>query len=216
MASLIHELENNEALLLMYSTGELPPEDSVEVEQMLAADAGLRAELAEIQSAHDGAMNVLARLDGDRTAVPAENHAIRQAMRAMKQWQVDRLARQPILVPPTRRNIPVWLYPLASAAALLIGTIAWWGFGGFGGAVHAPANQGVSQSDGMGSVAVTAPAFSPDEVTATRLDNSLSHDASSTDPTNSITDAESQANSLVARSDSASVASDIFLTEANP
>ena len=114
MASLIHELENNEALLLMYLAGELPPEDRLEVEQMLAADAGLRAELSDIQSAHDGAMSVLARLDGNRTALPAENHAIRQAMRAMKQWQVDRLARQPILVPPTRRSIPVLLYPFGA------------------------------------------------------------------------------------------------------
>ena len=98
MASLIHELENNEALLLMFLSAELPLDERTEVEQMLAADANLRAELAQIQSAHDSAMNVLAKLDQDQTQIPAENHAIRQAMRAMKQWQVNRLARQPVFV----------------------------------------------------------------------------------------------------------------------
>jgi anti-sigma factor RsiW len=46
MASLLHELENNEAMLLMFLTGELPEEDRMEVVQMLASDGGLRAELA--------------------------------------------------------------------------------------------------------------------------------------------------------------------------
>jgi anti-sigma factor RsiW len=47
MASLIHELDND-ALLLMYRADELSPEDRVEVEQMLAIDAGLRAALATV------------------------------------------------------------------------------------------------------------------------------------------------------------------------
>jgi len=51
----------------------------------------LSAELVRLQSEYAGAMGVLARLDSDRSAIPAENHAVRQAMRAMKQWQVDRL-----------------------------------------------------------------------------------------------------------------------------
>jgi hypothetical protein len=206
MASLIHELENNEALLLMYLTGELPPEDRIEVEQMLAADSSLRAELAGIESAYDQAMGVLSSLDRDRTALPAENHAIRQAMRAMKQWQVDRLSRQPVAVPAARMKIAVWMYPLASAAALLIGTIAWWGFGG------------LTQGDGISSPPpVLAP--SPEEITASRLNTSLLNDARPSDPTNKLMDAQTEANSLMARSDGGSVASEIYLTdvtESNP
>ncbi len=58
MASFIQELENNEALLLMYFTDELPVDDRAEVEQMLASDAGMRAALAEIASAYSASMGV--------------------------------------------------------------------------------------------------------------------------------------------------------------
>ncbi len=269
MASLIHELENNEALLLMYLSGELPAEDQMEVEQMLSGDSGLRRELAEIQSEYDSAIGVLAKLDADRSAMSAENHAVRQAMRAMKQWQVDRLARQPLIIAPPPKRIPVWTYPVASAAALLIGTIAWWGIGG---QFHNPNNQnGTVAVNGTESTTDTTPASpesgpppvpsqpeamapdganplpgpdqtgqlappqtalgqpvvaqSSDELTADRLDHSLaaespSEDSATADTATRFTDAETQARSLIARSDNSSmnseVSSEIFLTEANP
>ena len=201
MASLIHELENNEALLLMYLTGELPAEDCIDVEQMLAGDAGMRAELIRIESGYQGAMEVLTKLDSDQSAVPAENHAIRQAMRAMKQWQVDRLARQAVVFEPARLKIRTWMYPVGAVAALLIGTIAWWGFGGHFGHDPAGTDQNVATQD--------------DGSTDRQLAASLRTDRSE-DPTAGIVDAETQANSLVARSDASSVASSISLTEANP
>jgi len=214
MASLLHELENNEAMLLMFLTGELPAEDRMEVEQMLANDGGLRGELSRIKSAHDSAIRALVKLDQDHSAIPAENHAIRQAMRAMKQWQVDRLSRQPMVIAPARIKFPIWLYPVAGVAALLIGTIAWWGFGGqfnlgkpgVDGTSPLPANSDIAQ--------ITTP--SPDEATANRLDDSLRNDVPAVEQPNGIADAEIQANSLANRSDASWVASPLFLTEANP
>lgn len=190
MASLIHEIENNEALLLMYLTGELPAEDCIEVEQLLARDGGLRAELERIRSAYDGALGALAKLDSGRAQLAAENHAIRQAMRAMKQWQVDRLARKPVVIAPQRLRIRPWMYPVGSVAALLIGTIAWWGFGGQFHFYTTPASSGTEQ-------AILPP--SAEEMTASRLDSSLSGETPVADPGSTISDAERQANSLVSR-----------------
>ena len=45
MPTQLQHLENNEAVLLMYLAGELTDSDRAEVEQMLATDARLRAEL---------------------------------------------------------------------------------------------------------------------------------------------------------------------------
>jgi hypothetical protein len=258
MASLIHELENNEALLLMYLTDELPVEDRVEVEQLLASDLGLRMELGRIASAYELSMDGLARLDRDQSAIPAENHAVRQAMRAMKQWQVDRLTRLPAPLAVPKRHVPAWMYPLAGAAALLIGTISWWGFGGqfhFSGndnktvAMQSPnflsgfksqSNSAVdfakaTDSNPLSSSPLNYPLKSPlnslsgdhersaktdkyteAALTTDRLAASLAADVPSGDPAvlAGLARAETQAGAL--HSDSTTVASDIFMSDANP
>jgi hypothetical protein len=207
MASLIHEIENNEALLLMFISGELPAEDRAEVEQMLAGDAGLRDELARIVSAYDFAMDSLATLDADRTAIPGENHAIRQAKRAMKQWQNDRLHRQPTPVHAPARRYPAWAYGSAVAAMLLIGMLTYWGI------VGESSNSGGTVASG------TQPALpstgTGDDAKATADANLLDHlmDHSAVDHTDKLAVAESQAKDLVARSDSSAVASSILFDD---
>jgi hypothetical protein len=193
MGSLIHELENNEALLLMYLTDELPPEDRAEVGQMLASDAGMRANLAQIRAAYEGAMGALGELDQDQTSIPAENHAVRQASRAMRQWQVDRLARMPVILPTPRVRVPVWAYPIGVAAMLLIGSLIWWG----------------GQPDGVkptgGDQPLLATQFAAtDPASKQLLENSFD------DSHTGLADAENQANALASRSDNDSVASSIF------
>ena len=56
MASLLQQLENNEAILLMYLADELGADDRREVEQMLRGDAGLAAELDELRAAQNAVM----------------------------------------------------------------------------------------------------------------------------------------------------------------
>jgi anti-sigma factor RsiW len=213
MSSLIQELENNEALLLMYLTGELPAEDRAEVDHMLANDAGLRAHLAGIESAYTGAMGALLKLDQDKSAEAGENHAIRQASRAMKQWQVDRLNRQPVVAEPARTKVPVWAYPIGVAAMLVIGSLIWWG----GQADTVPASQ-TKLAAGPSVPAMSYPAanvvaaLSPEEIKkANLIETSIKGEIPS-----DISDAETQANSLIARSDSETVASSIYLKDGNP
>jgi len=196
MASLIHELENNEALLLMFTSGELSDQDHAEVEQMLAGDSGLRAELASLSSAYDSAMTALAELDADQSALAGENHAIRQAKRAMRQWQAERLNREPVKITPRGRRIPAWAYASVAAAMVLIGTLTYWGVAGD------PANT---------TEALVAPAHTGDA--DTQQANLLQHSIEAATPVAPvIDDAESQANSLLARSDDLS-ASRILLVD---
>jgi anti-sigma factor RsiW len=196
MGSLIHELENNEALLLMYVADELGSEDRADVEQMLASDGRLRADLAQIRSAYDGAMAALATLDRDKTQVPAENHAVRQATRAMRQWQVDQLARQPMMIPTSRVRVPVWAYPVGVAAMLLIGSLIWWG-----GQPDVQPKSGSAEQ--AGPLAVLDPASTH------FLENSFS------DSHTGLADAENEASMLASRSDNDSVASSIFSADQN-
>jgi hypothetical protein len=207
MASLIHEIENNEALLLMFISGELPAEDRAEVQQMLAGDAGLRDELARIASAYDFAMDSLATLDADRSALAGENHAIRQAKRAMKQWQTDQLLRVPVQVSKPARKYPAWAYGSAVAAMLLIGTLTYWGIAGDS------ANSGANNVAGLNPTGSSSTTGDDGKTTAdaSSLDSLMDHSA--VDHTDKLAVAESQAKDLVARSDSTSVASSILFDD---
>ncbi|HEY8665139.1 MAG TPA: hypothetical protein VIL86_00680 [Tepidisphaeraceae bacterium] len=124
---MLQQLENNEAILLMYLAGELCAEDRAEVEQMLAGDAGLRAALAELdrlQASFNGSMS---KLDREPLPVP-EQVGVRLVGRAMRQWQAEQLARRPALVEEkSGLRYPWWVYPTASAAAILLAFIVWWG-----------------------------------------------------------------------------------------
>jgi hypothetical protein len=230
MASLIHELENNEALLLMYLADELPEEDQAEVREMLARDAGLRGELDEISGLYDGAMHAMARLDANSEAVAGENHAVRQASRAMRQWHVDRLTRQPVAAPAVKARVPTWAYPAGVAAMLLIGSLIWWGGesdvpakvassnpsagwpadGGYPG----PLGPGIvppGVPGGAANPAVPArPATTEEIARASLLEKSFTSETQV-----GLSEAEMQATSLAARSDDGAVASDIFLRDGN-
>jgi hypothetical protein len=208
MASLIHEIENNEAILLMFINGELPAEDRAEVEQMLAGDTGLREELVRIRSAYNFAMDSLAALDGDRSAIPGENHAIRQAKRAMKQWQSDRLHRQPASVTAPVRKVPGWAYGSAVAAMLLIGTLTYWGIVGDSTNSSTDHLANADQTNGSingagGAGGDTRPPSDP-VLAEYLMDRTSDHSAD-------LARAELQAKDLIARSDSSAVASSVVL-----
>jgi anti-sigma factor RsiW len=127
MPNLLQQLENNEAILLMYLAGELPDADRAEVEQTLAADPALRAELAELAAANDGVTALLAQLDATRA--PARVDA---AARFVGQAVTAAAARRPALrlagatdddAPIARRRLRMawWAYPVAAAAIVIIG-----------------------------------------------------------------------------------------------
>jgi hypothetical protein len=127
MTSLLHQLENNEAILLMYVADELSAEDRAEVEQMLGSDAGMRAELEQIRAVREAAIGAMGSAD-EATRLPvSENVAVRRVMRMMRQWQIDHAHAPPPEEPVKELRFPWWSYPLSTAAAVLIAFLVWWG-----------------------------------------------------------------------------------------
>jgi anti-sigma factor RsiW len=127
MPSLLQQLENNEAVLQMYLADELPADDRVEVEQMLATDPGLRAVLEDLRLAQDLVIGSLRKLDQATPLAVSTPVAARQMSRLIKQWQVDRLARQAAAPPKRKFRLPAWAYSAATAAAVLVAVVVWWG-----------------------------------------------------------------------------------------
>ncbi len=124
MKNLLEQLENNEAILLMYLAGELPAEDQAEVEQMLARDPALRAELEEMRALEIHVTGTLAELDG-AAALAGQDASIRRASLAMTRFIAARPQSAPAA--PARRAVRIgWVaYPSAIAAMLLIGVWIW-------------------------------------------------------------------------------------------
>ena len=122
MSSLLQQLENNEVVLLMYVAGELPDADRADVEQMLAADPALRLALAEMTSMHDHMTAMLSQADSGLHLARREA-AVRQVSLAINQAKVEGLRTPAPAAQPARSHtrIPVWAYPVAAAALLVIG-----------------------------------------------------------------------------------------------
>ena len=132
MPSLIHELDLD-ALLLMYLAGELPAEDAAEVAQLLSTDAGARERLAAVSrdaAAGEAALAAADHVDPPAASPSASSVALRKVDRAVRQWHVDRaVTRRPTRPPGERQpRFPTWAYPAAAAAAVVFGTLSWWGF----------------------------------------------------------------------------------------
>ncbi|MFN4244206.1 MAG: hypothetical protein ACK4PI_13325 [Tepidisphaerales bacterium] len=133
MSDLLHELENNEAILLMYVAGELPEEERREVEQMLQTDARLRSMYEELRVAWDGTMASLERLDRTEPLLTSREAAARAVGRMVRQRHARRLAERPVAEAALKREFS-WPLMLASAAATVavavVGYLAWWGMFG--------------------------------------------------------------------------------------
>ena len=127
MANLLQQLENNEAILLMYLAGELPPEERAEVEQMLSDDAGLRAALEQLRGAQDAFASEIAALDRSSRLPAPESVAVRQVVRDMQRWHARRLANPPKAAPAPTLRYPWWAYPMTAAASVIIAFLVWWG-----------------------------------------------------------------------------------------
>jgi hypothetical protein len=127
MRSLLHQLENNEAVLLMYLADELSAEDRAEVEHMLGSDASMRAELERLRSLSETTVATLDRWDAASRVPVAEGVAVRRAARMMRQWQVDHATAPPVEEALPELRFPWWSYPLTTAAAVLIAFLVWWG-----------------------------------------------------------------------------------------
>lgn len=127
MRSILNQLESNEAILLMYLADELPGGDRAQIERRLSSDASLRTQLDQLRMAQ-GAIDVsLKRLDAVQTLPGSQGPAVRQIVRSMRQWHVNRVA-EAARPRAALRNLrfPWWSYPLAAAAAVTFAFLAWW------------------------------------------------------------------------------------------
>jgi hypothetical protein len=154
VSNLLQQLESNEAILLMYLAGELPPQDRAEVEQMLATDPLMRGALDRLREADNAFKTAMPALDR-ATRLPApESVGVRRVVRVMRQWQARRLAAPKPVEVRRRFRFPVWAYPLTAAASVVIAFLVWWGNTDRAGRPDVYAMGGRS-----GSI---APAFSPE------------------------------------------------------
>ena len=127
VSNLLQQLQSKEAVLLMYLADELPPEDRVEVERMLAADPVLRADLDVLREAHGAFVAAMPALDRTSRPPVPQGVAVRHAVRAMRQWHAKRVARPSAPPAQTPLRFPWWAYPLAAAASVVFAFAVWWG-----------------------------------------------------------------------------------------
>ncbi len=126
MSNLLSQLENNEAVLMLYLAGELPQEDCIEVQRMLERDTALRAQCI----AMDRLVNRAALSFGMDTALAAAAPTERARERLspiFRQWTAQRLS-QPAQAPQViaAGHTPWFLYPLAAAAIILVAVAILW------------------------------------------------------------------------------------------
>lgn len=121
---------DNDALLLAYLAGELPAEGRVRVAEMLADDAALSARLDDLRGAFTGVEDALRSADAAEPLALSAAAASRRFGREVRAWQT-RGGAQAEVIPgeqPSRRRlrIPGWVYPVATAAAVLLAYTIWW------------------------------------------------------------------------------------------
>jgi hypothetical protein len=122
-------LRPEQAHLLLYLSGELPPRDASALERRLAAEPALRDELDALRQVHVELNRAFAAADAAEPIDARVRSAERLAARVVAQWQVDRATarRTAAAAAPRRaaRNVPVWLYPLSAAALVMVGLGVW-------------------------------------------------------------------------------------------
>jgi anti-sigma factor RsiW len=128
MSNLLQQLENNEAVLLMYLAGELPETDRAEVDQMLAGDSALRLELAELASMQEQISAAFVQADST-FHLSRRDIAVREVGRAINNAKAAALQNPKSIAQPkrSRSRIPFWAYPTAVAAMLVVGIMIFTG-----------------------------------------------------------------------------------------
>jgi len=112
-----------ESQMVLYIAGELTNGAKAAFEKRLASDPKLADDLAKLREAQVFCADTMRSGDEQMRLPVSEGVAVRRVGRAIAQWQVDR-ARNVTVAAKTRR-IPVWAYPAAAAAVLIIGFLIW-------------------------------------------------------------------------------------------
>jgi hypothetical protein len=121
----IEKLDNNEQVLLMYLAEELPAEDRLEVEQMLAVDANFREELARLEETEGLLRRGLGAMDGAAVQSSIEAAAVRRVAREIRRRTVRHAAAPERRAAGEGRRPLWWLYPVAAAAVVVLAAAVW-------------------------------------------------------------------------------------------
>jgi hypothetical protein len=133
MKSLLSQLDDDQAVLLMYLAGELSSADVQAVEKRLATDAALRAELDRLGSLEEQVAGTMAMLRDSEPALERRSIAVvRRVGAVMRQWQVTRHTQRArdeqdaLRMRKPGRRIPTWIYPVAAVLMVAVGAPIWW------------------------------------------------------------------------------------------
>lgn len=117
------------AQLLLYLAGELPEPQRAALDRRLATDEALRADLDDLRASHEAFTAGLAAADAAEPIDVRLRGIDRGMARVFKQWNVDRLRAKPLSAGDAGlarfRRVPIWLYPLAAAAAVALMLGVW-------------------------------------------------------------------------------------------
>ncbi|HTL31067.1 MAG TPA: hypothetical protein VL282_17685 [Tepidisphaeraceae bacterium] len=127
MKSVLNQLDNDEAVLLMYLSDELSHQERSQVDRRLAAEPALRLQLDSMRGAQDSTLAAMQMLDNSERLPTVQGAASRRVIRAMQRWQAGREIEQAAQAKPNRFRfyIPVWTYPVAAAAIIIVGFVLW-------------------------------------------------------------------------------------------
>jgi anti-sigma-K factor RskA len=124
MSRFLKKLDDDDAMLMLYVSGEMAPEDKAQVERRLATDAPLRARLSELQVANALCLQAMNSLSAVTAPALSGDYALDRACRATRQWATRRRAN-PVPAGNMRLRLPLWAYPVAAAAAVLVAVTSW-------------------------------------------------------------------------------------------
>jgi len=124
MKSYLHQLENNEAILLMYLADELGAQDRAEFEQVLASDASLRGEMEILRQTQQLAFDALGSLDAVTRAPVSPTAAQKRVSQLVGEW-ADRRRRPMAIASQAQRQLAWRRISIAAAASLLVGSYIW-------------------------------------------------------------------------------------------
>jgi anti-sigma factor RsiW len=172
------QFDDDDQALLMLLAGELPDAAAKAMAQRLQEDWALRQRYAALAETLELLNRSVAADDVAQPLASTAAGAARQIGRVMRQWQADQFAvvRRPMAV---RRSVPIWAYPLAAAAMIVVGFLCWWSYwpGGIGGKTVAVVPMMVPPNPNPGGYAGTfgqaVPVASADDAAAlSKLDPS--------------------------------------------
>lgn len=116
------ELGEDQALLILYLSGELSADRHAELERRLESDAALRKELEGLRSAQAMIWREMLAADSMQPPKSAASSAHRKLAGMVRQWAVQRLSREPAPVSGSH-SMRRWGIALAAAATIAIASL---------------------------------------------------------------------------------------------